>query len=362
MLSFIDISKSSYMQKYSALGVMSGTSLDGLDLAFCEFWYNRQWNFKIIAAETISYTKDWRNKLTKASKLNGLELSLLNKSFGELIGRKAINFLNTRNLQADFIASHGHTIFHQPENNFTLQIGCGAAISATSGIKTVVDFRSLDVMLGGQGAPLVPIGDQLLFNEYDYCINIGGFANISFQENNQRFAYDIGPANIILNYLANKLNLDYDKNGEIGKQGSVNQDLLTELNNLPYYKLNYPKSLGREWLENDFISIIEKHQDSIPNLLASVYEHIAIQISKSINNQTKKVLITGGGALNDYLINLIKHKTESEIIIPNKLIVDFKEALIFAFLGLLRNQGRINTLSSVTGAARDSSGGTIYIP
>lgn len=351
------------MQSYKAIGVMSGTSLDGLDIVLCEFTIDHQWHFKILKSETISYTEEWHKKLILASALNGYELMLLHKDFGKFIGQSINAFLKNIDLKIDLIASHGHTVFHQPEKNLTLQIGDGFEIAAVTGYTAITDFRSMDVALGGQGAPLVPIGDKLLFPEYDYCLNIGGFANISFEEENKRFAYDICPANIILNFLANKLGQSYDKNGALGILGKTDPELLNKLNALDYYYQNNPKSLGKEWLDQFIIPMTETSSASVNNKLSTVYEHIAQQISKALNcKKHSKTLITGGGAYNKLLINLIKRKTKSEIIIPEPEIVEFKEAIVFAFLGILRYRNEINCLSTVTGAKKDSSSGIIHIP
>ena len=350
------------MQSYKIIGVMSGTSLDGLDIAFCEFSFNNKWSFKINKAETIQYSDLWINKLFNANKLSGIDLLKLHKEYGQFIGTSVNSFLKDLDQKIDFIASHGHTVFHQPEKQITLQIGDGNEITATTNITTISDFRSLDVALSGQGAPLVPIGDELLFPEYDYCLNIGGFANISFNENNKRLAYDICPANIILNFLAQKLNHEFDKDGKLGQSGNINHKLLKELNNINYYQLPYPKSLGKEWLDNIFTPILAATNIPILDQITTIYEHIAEQISIAFHkNSPTNVLITGGGVYNQYLIERIKQKTKTQIVIPKPQIVEFKEALIFAFLGVLRFNEQINCLSSVTGAQRDSSGGTIYL-
>ena len=350
------------MQTYLVLGIMSGTSLDGLDIALCEFSFNNKWSFKIIKAETLQYSDLWKEHLSDANKLSGIDLLKLHKEFGQFIGTYVNTFLNDTNQKIDFIASHGHTVFHQPDKQITLQIGDGAEIAARTNITTISDFRSLDVALSGQGAPLVPIGDELLFSEYDYCLNIGGFANISFKENNKRLAYDVCPANIILNLLAQKLNNPYDKDGKLGQSGNISPELLKKLNNINYYQLPYPKSLGKEWLDNVFTPILNATNIPILDKITTIYEHIAEQISKSFHkNSPTSVLITGGGAYNQYLIERIKQKTNTQILIPKPQIIEFKEALIFAFLGVLRFNKQINCLSSVTGAKKDSSGGTIYL-
>lgn len=350
------------MQKYNLVGIMSGTSLDGLDIVFCKFTFKNKWAFEIIKATTISYDKSWKEKLRKAETLTGLELFKLHKSYGQFIGENINQFIKGIKKKPDLIASHGHTVFHQPQHKLTLQIGDGAEIASTTGIAAVSDFRSLDVALGGQGAPLVPIGDELLFSEFDYCLNIGGFANISTKQNDQRIAFDISPANIILNSLANKTGQSFDKNGLTGQSGNIDQSLLNKLNNIEFYHLPCPKSLGKEWLNEIFIPVLKDSETSITDQMCTLYEHISDQISKVISgNSEKKVLVTGGGAYNKYLIERIRAKTKAQIIIPSNQIVEFKEAVIFALLGILRYNRKINCLSSVTGAIKDSSSGVIHL-
>lgn len=261
------------------------------------------------------------------------------------------------------IASHGHTIFHRPEEGFTLQIGDGQEIANATGIMTINDFRTEDVEKGGQGAPLVPIGDRHLFAEYPICLNIGGIANVSYETDDKRIAYDICMANQLLNYLAGKLGYDYDNNGNFARQGTVNKELLNILNDNPYYIQNAPKSLGREFFENVQHKVIDDSQLSVYDLLATATEHIALQIANATNHlEATKMLITGGGAKNQYLINRIQALSKHEIIIPETMIIDYKEALIFAFLAALKMEGKINVLSSVTGASSDSSSGKIWMP
>ncbi|MCD4834685.1 MAG: anhydro-N-acetylmuramic acid kinase [Bacteroidales bacterium] len=356
------ITTTNNMQSYQVIGVMSGTSLDGLDIVLCKFVFNNNWEFEILESETIEYNAYWKENLSKAQVLSGIDLLLLHKEYGRFIGQSINQFMDNTNETVDFVSSHGHTVFHQPAKKLTLQIGDGAEIAAVTGITTISDFRSLDVALGGQGAPLVPVGDELLFPEYDYCLNIGGFANISFSENNTRLAYDICPANIILNFLAQKLNHTFDKDGKLGQSGNVSQELLKKLNSINYYEHPYPKSLGKEWLDSTFIPVLAKSKVPLIDQLSTVYEHIAQQISGALPNESKyKTLITGGGAYNSYLVELITQKTKSEIIIPDKNIIEYKEALIFAFLGILRFKNQVNCLSSVTGARKDSSSGLIHL-
>lgn len=350
-------------EKYSAIGLMSGTSMDGLDIAYCQFTKTgKNWTYKIAEAQTVSYNKDWKNKLQQSHLLKAEELCHLHTSFGKFMGEKVLQFTKKNKIKRiDLIASHGHTVFHNPQQGFTYQLGNGAALAATTKIKTVCDFRSTDVALGGQGAPLVPIGDELLFNTYDACLNIGGIANISFKQKGKRLAFDICPANILFNYLAKQTGLEYDKGGRLAAGGSFNNSLLEKFNALAYYTNYKSKSLGREFIEAKFIPEIERKKISIADKLATVSEHGAFQTARVLNNfKIKNVLVTGGGAYNADFINRISAYTHCNLHIPDNKTVQFKEALIFAFLGVLRIRNEINTLKVVTGASRDSCGGAIY--
>ena len=354
------------MSRYNIIGTMSGTSLDGLDIAYCTFVFsNNQWTFEINSASTVRFLPKFQNKLATATQLSGLELMKLHNELGNFIGEAINGFIQKNNINIssiDSISSHGHTIFHQPNINLTTQIGNGANISSITKIPVICDFRSSDIALGGQGAPLVPIGDKTLFSEYDYCINLGGIANVSFEEDNERIAFDICPVNIVLNKLSLELGKPYDENGNLAQSGKIDNNLLNSLNNLNYYKNSNPKSLGIEWIENEIFPIINSSTISIKNKLATFVEHIAIQISKNINTTNKKILLSGGGTFNGFLVKRIKANTNNEIIVPSKQIIDFKEALIFAFLGVLRLRKEVNCLQSVTGATQNNIGGCIYHP
>lgn len=342
----------------TSLGIMSGTSLDGVDLAMCRFTEKKgQWQYEILDSKTICYPNEWEQKLRKTHKLEAVDFLLLHNEYGRYIGSLVNNFLNGK-LIPDIISSHGHTIFHQPDKEFTFQLGSGASIAATTQITTISDFRTLDVALGGQGAPLVPIGDKLLFGDYDYCLNLGGFANISFEDNNNRIAFDICPVNLVLNNLASQKNRPFDKDGDIGASGKIDQSLLDSLNSLSYYKQKWPKSLGREWVEKYINPLLADSGISIEDQTATFYEHIAYQISKVVGSKGK-ILCTGGGTKNIYLVSKLREKTVCQIVVPNENLIDFKEALIFAFLGVLSFMGRVNCLSSVTGAKMDNIGGII---
>ena len=350
------------MKKYCAIGLMSGTSLDGLDIASCEFVLdNGKWSFKILSGHTYPYSQEWKEKLISLPSADALTFSYANVEYGHLLGRLTRTFLENTGFQPDLIASHGHTIFHQPGNGLTVQIGSGSAIAAETGIPVVCDFRSADVALGGQGAPLVPIGDRLLFSDFDACLNLGGFANISMEHDHNRIAFDICPVNIALNRLAARLGLDYDKDGEIARSGSIDPNLLERLNSLEYYNKKWPKSLGREWLEHEFLPLIDNDSGPVNNLMRTICEHIALQVNLSVLNcSPSKVLVTGGGANNHFLLDRIRLSGDHQWAIPQKLWIDFKEALVFAFLGVLRWRGKTNVLRSVTGSSIDHSGGAIY--
>ncbi len=356
------------MQKYDVVGLMSGTSLDGLDIAYVRFSNEESWTFEVIHCQSINYDTEWFTKLNQANKMSALELKKIDIQYGKWIGARVKEFNQTNSINPELIVSHGHTIFHQPEEGLTHQIGCGNQIMLATGIKTVSDLRSLDVALGGQGAPLVPIGDKLLFEDFEICLNLGGFSNISFDKKRQRIAYDICPVNTVLNKLANRLDLPFDDGGRIAKSGVTNQKLLEKLNILDYYSQKPPKSLGIEWVDENIFQLLK--DDTSANLLNTFCHHIAEQINHSLElnfissekSIVPKMLITGGGAKNTFLIDLIASKSQGkiEVIIPEVQTVDFKEAIIFAFLGLLRTLNKVNTLKSVTGARTDSSGGVIF--
>jgi anhydro-N-acetylmuramic acid kinase len=344
------------------IGLMSGTSLDGIDLVYVKFDETDAKNFKIIYAETVSYVDDWKEKLQNGIHFSEKELDDLNVDYGSLLGEVINNFIKKFKIETiDFIASHGHTILHQPENGITLQIGDGQIIANSTKQKVVCDFRTQDVKLGGQGAPLVPIGDELLFSEYDYCLNLGGFSNVSFKKEGSRIAFDICPVNIVLNFYANKIGLEFDASGNVAAKGAINQALLEKLNSLEFYKKEPPKSLGLEWVQTVVLPLIDALETDVSSILRTFVEHVAIQIS-SVIHQNNSVLITGGGVFNLFLIERVEVHSNIKIILASEKIINFKEALIFAFLGLLRVDNQVNCLSSVTGAKQNHSSGEIFYP
>lgn len=350
---------------YKMIGLMSGTSGDGLDLAYCEFKLeNAQWSYQLLENDTVPFPEQLGSALKKAHVLNGLELSLLDVQFGKWMGEKVRVFVDEKKLSVDAIASHGHTVFHQPDKGLTLQIGNGWALYKASALPVINDFRTLDVQMGGQGAPLVPIGDRLLFGEFDYCVNLGGIANVSMEYSGLRLAFDICPFNLLLNHYANLLDQEYDKDGKIAKSGKLCTGLLESLNKIRYYDLRGSKSLGREDLQ-PFFEVIEEKDYPVEDILHTLVQHFAIQLQhslKPIPGQVAKVLVTGGGAFNTYFMETLNSALGESfsIVSASKELINYKEALIFAFLGVLRLRGEHNCLFTVTGASRDNCGGTIY--
>lgn len=347
---------------FRVIGMMSGTSLDGLDIACCSFSsFGDKWMYKIESAVTLPYTMEWKTRLAGVENGTAVDLALTDSEFGHYLGEQAKKFIRTHHLRPDFIASHGHTIFHQPHRRMTFQIGSGAAIAAQTGLPVVCDFRTLDVALGGQGAPLVPIGDRHLFGDHTYCLNLGGFANISYESNRRRVAFDVCPANIVLNRLAGQAGMEFDRDGLLAASGSLDHGLLKRLDLLPYYAQKPPKSLGKEWVLSEVLPILDTSSIPLKDQLDTFCHHIAGQVAAACDRKRKGTLfVTGGGAFNPFLMKLIREKTNHEVIIPDDRTVAFKEALVFAFLGVLRIQGQPNTLRSVTGAARDTIGGAVY--
>lgn len=349
---------------YNIIAVMSGTSLDGIDIIFVTFKKDGTWSFTIHNAETLTYNEIWKKRLKNLIDLSLDELKQTDEEYTKYLSKKINEFISKYHIEnIDFISSHGHTALHQPDQFLTYQIGNLPILAQLLGRMVVCDFRVQDVEFGGQGAPLVPIGDKLLFSEYDCCINLGGFANLSTDDNSTRIAYDICPSNIVLNHYVNVLGHDFDDKGSIAESGTLDDKLLNKLNALEFYKQNHPKSLGLEWVNEIIFPIIDKYNLKAEDILKTFTEHIAVQISKEINKkESALVMITGGGAYNDYLISRIKSKTKNNIVIPSKAIIEFKEALIFGLLGILKIRGEVNCLASVTGAKHDHSSGKIFHP
>jgi anhydro-N-acetylmuramic acid kinase len=352
-----------FKQNYNVIGAMSGTSLDGVDLAHIIFEINNnKWTYKLYECETIPYSNETISELKNGINYSEKQLFNLNKNYTELLGKCISNFIKKNKISnLDAVCSHGHTILHQPENGFTLQIGNLPEIAKITNQKVVCDFRVQDVLFGGQGAPLVPIGDKILFNEFEYCLNLGGFSNISYEENNMRIAFDISPVNTVLNFYATTLGLEYDDKGKISESGDLNLDLFNTLNHLDFYQKAYPKSLGFEFVKETVLPILESYSISTEDKMRTFTEHIAFQIGKILQSKNGKLLITGGGVYNDFLIERIKNYLPTiEVIIPDEKTIQYKEALIFALLGVLKLRNEINVLSSVTGAKQNHCSGEVF--
>lgn len=349
---------------YNIIGVMSGTSLDGIDVIQASFTFDGFWSYSIVCAETIRYPLEWIKILTDLVSFSSNELKKIDEDYTIYLANIIKEFIFKNDIKnVDAVCSHGHTALHQPELKLTHQIGNLPKLTGLINEMVVCDFRVQDVMLGGQGAPLVPIGDRLLFPEYDFCLNLGGFANISTENDDQRIAYDICPVNIVLNHYVKSLSLDYDDEGHLAKSGDIHTDLLKKLNGLEFYTEPYPKSLGLEWVKKEVFTLIDSFELETKDILRTFVEHIAIQIASEINKKNQvKVLATGGGVYNTYLLKRLNYYSKNEIIMPSNEILEFKEALIFGLLGVLRLRNEVNCLKSVTGALRDHSSGKIYLP
>lgn len=341
--------------------------MDGIDLAYCELSPNSngKWDYSLGACQTIPYPEVWRLRLSKLRNQSALIFHKTDRYYGEYIGQLINTFIAENSLEVDLVASHGHTIFHQPENHITVQIGDGNAMSATCGLPVVSNFRAQDVVKGGEGAPLSGMGDDLLFDEYDMCLNLGGFSNISAKIDSKRIAYDISPANIALNRIAREFGQQYDEGGAIAEKGSIDYDLLGTLNDIEYYHQPYPKSLGREWIMKNFWWHVRESKASKEDKMKTLCDHFGDQIGNNIENlarkdsQELKVLVTGGGAFNTTLIDHIQTHTDAQIVIPDAALINYKEALIFALLGVLRVRNEYNVLKDYTGAETDSVAGEL---
>lgn len=369
------------IRTYKVLGLMSGSSLDGLDMALCSFDVRtakdnslelEQWT--LVDATTAPYSDDWQNRLQQLPQQSALEFAKTHVDFGHYMGSLAQLFLNQIKQQPDCIASHGHTIFHFPDQQFTAQIGDGASLAAKTGCAVINDFRSLDLALGGQGAPLAPLADQWLLPSYDFYLNLGGIANVSCNTGDHFVAFDIGGANQILNALVQPLGLAYDKGGQLAAKGQLNKDLLAQSNRLPYFSQPYPKSLGNDWVQEQQIASYVQFdcpvEDKLHTACVQIGQQIAASIQQIIKNEgikksAFKLLTTGGGAFNSFLVKCIEQATNAvvpiKIEVPAPEIINFKEACLIALMGVLRIEQYPNCLASVTGAKKNVIGGALYL-
>ncbi len=360
---------------YRTIGLMSGSSLDGLDIVFAELGDGRgTWTYEIKAASCYEYNNEWKEQLANAKNLSAYNYFLLHTAYGKFLAENVNRFIKENNLyhQVQLIASHGHTVFHEPRSGVTTQLGCGATIAALTGINTVSDLRIMDVALGGQGAPIVPLGEKLLLAGFDFYLNIGGIANISFSHQKDFIAFDVCAANRVLNMLVNNDGKVFDEDGNIAASGEIITSLFDELNELDYYKLPPPKSLSNSFGTDVVYPFIQSFNITTPNALRTYSEHIACQIQRSIENliitnktrEIYKLLVTGGGAFNNFLVKRIQKNLASlnvEVVIPETNIVLYKEGLIMCLLGVLRWREENTVMASATGAVRSSIGGCVWI-
>lgn len=349
------------MHTYTALGVMSGSSLDGLDLALCTFTVtDGRWQFALNDACTVPYEDGFRSRLKQVMHGTALELARLDRDLGDRIGQACTTFLAGRSV--DVIGSHGHTIFHKPDEGLTVQIGHGARIAAHTGMPTTTDFRTADTAMGGQGAPLVPLGEQLLFPQHSAFLNIGGICNIALHTPNTVVGYDVCIGNQALNLLAEAAGFPFDRDGALARGGTLHQALLERLNALPFHRQPAPRSLGREWFEAEVCPLIGNPDIPLKDRMRTVVEHITTMLAHALIGRNDVLLATGGGAHNGFLLERLQAQLGRYVEVPEKMVVDYKEALIFALLGVRRLRGESTALASVTGAARDSVGGSSFAP
>ncbi len=367
---------------YRVIGLMSGSSLDGLDIAFVEFHEQAgAWTYEIKATECYAYSPEWIDRLKKATTLNALDYQLLHTAFGHHIGQLVNAFIEEYSLdyQVQLIASHGHTTFHVPAQKMTAQLGDGAAIAAVTGINVVSDLRAMDLALGGHGAPIVPIGEKLLLKEYPLFLNLGGIANVSCNLTNNYIAFDVCPANRVLNMLANKAGKPFDEGGQMAAGGALQPELLKTLNALEYYQLPAPKSLANDFGTDVVFPLVTGPRFStrdtwIQDTLRTYVEHIAVQVKKALEPVSApdaqlpatatQLLVTGGGAHNTFLVQRLTALLSDiniTVMVPDKRLVDFKEAIIMGLIGVLRWREENNVLASVTGSLRNSIGGAVWI-
>lgn len=367
------------MKKYKVIGLMSGSSLDGVDIAFCEFQVARKegelvvqdWSLQV--AETIAFPERWYNRLYNLPSQNGLLFAKTHTYFGHFLGACVVDFIKNHQVEPDLIASHGHTVFHEPQNRMTIQIGDGAAIAATTGYTVVNNFRNQDIAIDGEGAPVAPIADKYLFAGHDFYLNLGGIANISCLLPNKVVAFDICPVNQLLNVLANQLGLEYDEGGAIAAKGALDPSLLATFNQAPFYQQNYPKSLDNNWVHTHLLSSIENNPSLIPNQLYTSVVHIAYQIAQSIlqiieqetlQKEQYSLFPTGGGVFNTFLMEQIQEacaKHNVNIVLPDPSVIQFKEAILMAWMGVMRMEEVPNVLRTVTGARRNTIGGAVHL-
>lgn len=347
----------------TVLGVMSGTSLDGIDFAIVKFVQANGWSFEVMEATTVPYSTEWESRLKTAVTLDAKNRALLDIEYTLFLAERIRSFLaEHQGYSIDFVSSHGHTVLHHPQQGVTHQMGNLSSLAHQLQHKVICDFRTADVALKGQGAPLVPGAEIHLFNAYDACVNLGGFANISILKGTHQKAYDVCAVNVVMNALANKCGQDYDKNGELARAGKTIPALFLALQKLPFYQKEIPKSLGIEWVNAEVTPLLHNFvHHNVEDVLHTYTWHVAMEMAKNLPREGS-VLFSGGGAYNSYLMELIQQETSAQIVLPPPQIIEFKEAIVFAFLGVLRDLDQPNCFSRFTGSIRDHSSGKIFYP
>jgi anhydro-N-acetylmuramic acid kinase len=358
------------------LGAMSGSSLDGLDLAVSQFDFSENGELRhwvLLEGTTIPFSESWRKRLSSLPDATAVELAVADADLGAWIGQAASSYLSQLKVSVDAIASHGHTVFHFPDRGLSLQIGSGAAIAAQTGITTVDDFRMQDVQSGGQGAPLAPLADQLLFPEYVLLLNLGGIANLSMRFGAKYIAFDSTGANQVLDALAKQLGIPFDDGGQQAAKGQLIPDLLKQALALPYHKQSYPKSLGNDWVQQQLLPLYKSAQGSIPDKLHTACRQIArciaADLAKAIEHEglmpdQARMMVSGGGALNTFLVQCIREECEKicslAVELPSPAVIHYKEAVLMGLMGAMRLRHQANVLPSVTGARRAVCGGAVH--
>ncbi len=359
-----------------ALGLMSGSSLDGLDIASCRFELqgDRIVHWQLLEGETVPFPASWQVHLRRLPEADARTLAHAHAALGRWMGEAVNGFLaRYPHLRPDCIASHGHTIFHFPAEGFTTQIGDGAAVASVTGYTTVSDFRGTDVALGGQGAPLAPIADRLLFPQYELMLNLGGIANITCNIEGRYIAFDIGGANQILNALTQSIGLPYDDGGRMAASGRLIEPLMEAMDRLPYFQAAPPKSLGNDWVQahqtEAYIAWPASVEDRLHTACVQLARQTALALARIMESENwrlpqYRILATGGGAFNTFLTNCIVEACNTvapvSLQVPEPGIIAFKEAVLMALMGVLRMAGLPNCMASVTGASRDAVGGAVY--
>lgn len=357
---------------YKVIGLMSGSSLDGLDIAYVQLDEVRgQWSFEILKAECVPYSEEWAARLRTASDKHVSDFLRLHTAYGRYIGEQVNGFIARHDLEhkVHFIASHGHTVFHDPASGTTCQVGDGATIAAVTALPVISDLRAVDVALGGQGAPIVPVGDKMLFGDYDYLLNIGGIANITLQTEAEQTAFDICAANQVLNGLAELAGKAMDEGGAMAAGGKLLPEVLDTLNSHPYYKQPAPKSLSNEAAKEMVFPALLESAHSIADLLHTAVRLVVDQVMAAVQRypsgkENATMLVTGGGAFNTYLAGELTRRLAAQgitVVVPDTNVIKYKEALVMALIGTLRWREEVNVFSSVTGASRDSVGGALWL-